>query len=69
MGQNEVIVVTETTSWDCIMGVFTGYEALLNSWLNQEREPPLESYEELEKVLMAEGYHIHHEQLDYYPVL
>ena len=67
MSKSVIVVTCPEMGWDCVMGVFTGKEALLDSWLNQELEPPLATFKELEDEL-KEQYVLHYEELNDYPV-
>lgn len=67
MSKSLIVITGVELGWDCVLGVYSGEEAVLDSWLNQELEPPFTDFKELVESFNGE-YVLHYETLDDYPV-
>lgn len=61
----EVIVITGLyLGWDCVVGVFSSEQAVLDSWLNQELEEPWKCWEQFKNNELDGEYIVHYEVMD-----
>ena len=64
MSKQVIVVTNPELGWDCVVGVFSSEQAVLDSWMNQENDEPWETWEQFKANDLDGDYIVHYEPLN-----